>query len=401
MHALAIERDSGDAAGSTAANLRDSDRTSPWPARHAAPVSSAADPLAEGAVEAVPRGEGSPMADGHGDLLAAVEALAERGDEPCRAFLAHALEHPSWVDTARLEEGQRLGLALAVPTGAVLLLGGLVEVYGVAPIADALGSTRRLHDQTWRRILETGRLVRDVHLRGAMAPGADGLRAIVRVRLLHAMIRVRLAHRGHDVITQEQMAFTLCAHSHVVRRCLSRLGIRLTAREARAHQHLWRLIGHAMGVRPEFLPDSPEQETRLYRRLRLELCTGAAGAGRVLTARTIETVARRSRLPRALVSTLVHHLVGAQLADRLAVRRTTSYAALLSVGSALLGGANRMRRASSRLDALCMRGGRGFANVVLETDPGRGDPIAAAAARGALAMLSDARRRGLDPCTAR
>ena len=359
------------------------------------------DPWADAAVESALR-RWAPSRDGAGgDLLAAVEREAERGDEACSAFVRAGFARPAWVDADLIDAGQRLGLALAVPTGAVLLLGGLVEVYDVPAIADVLGSTRRLQSQTWRRMLETGRFIRDIHLPGSLSPDGEGLRAIVRIRLLHAMIRTRLARRGREVITQEQMAFTLYAHSHVVRRSLARIGVRLTPAEARAHQHFWRLVGHAMGVEPRWLAHSPEHEALLYRQLRRGLYQGRKAEGRDLAARAIDTVASQARVPRGLVSALTHRLVGPAVADRLRIAPRSRWNPVLSVGVGCARIANGVRRRVRWVDRLCGAGGVTFANLVLATDPGVRQPVGAAAACGTFAKLSDARRRTLRQCPAR
>lgn len=330
-----------------------------------------------------------------------MEHDAERGDEACSAFVSAAFSHPAWVDAALLDEGRRLGLALAIPTGAALLFGGLVEVYDIPAIADVLGSTRRLQAQTWTRVLETGRFIRDIHLPGALSPKGEGLRALVRVRLLHAMIRNRLAQRGREVITQEQMAFTMCAHSHVVRRSLARLGVPISPPEARAHQHFWALVGHAMGVESRWLAQSPEEEARLYERLQRNLCRGRKATGRDLTARAIDAIASQARVPRGLAASLAHRLVGPSVADRLRITPQARWTPVLSLVAGCARVANGLRRRAPWGDRVCATGGITFVNLVLAADPGGHQPVGAAATCGSFATLSNSRRRGLRPCIVR
>ena len=276
------------------------------------------DPLADAALDALLARTGDQPA---GDLLAAVEAEAEAGDVACRAFVDAVSVLPSWVEPALIEHGRTLALSLALPTGVVLLLGGLTEVYAVPRIARVLTATGRLKSMTWRRMLETGRFIRDVHGRGGMRAGGDGFRAVVRVRLIHAMVRRRLGSAVPEdtLIDQPEMAFTLCAHSHVVRRGLATLGFRLTDHEQRAHQHLWRLVGHLMGVDPSLLAATPEDEARLYLRLRSELFVGDQSRARELVRHSVGGVAAEARLPQTLVSTMVHRLVGSRLAGELEI----------------------------------------------------------------------------------
>ncbi len=346
----------------------------------------AGDPVADAAIlslqHAAPRGS----APANGDLLAAVEARAAAGDHACRAFVVAVSVPPRWVDPELLAAGQRLGLSLAVPTGMVLLLGGLTEVYGVNKIAGVLGSTGRLDNSTWRRMLETGRFIRDIHRPGALAPGGTGARAIARIRLIHSMVRVR--GRDDDLLTQREMAFTLCAHSHVVRRGLGSLGLQLTDFEARAHQHLWRLVGHLMGVDPRLLPNSPASERTLYKRLYPALVDGSSAASQRLVARSIETVAQRSHLPRDLVRASVHRLAGHALASRLGVPSGRRWERWLGAGSKIAALLNRVRRVAPPITRLFAALGHAFANVVVARDPAADEPVGMAAARGCAAASS-------------
>ncbi len=123
------------------------------------------DPLADAAVASL-FASGIRLTKGV-DVLAAVEARAHAGDRACAAFVSATSADPDWVDPALVERGRRVALSLAVPTGIVLLLGGLCEVHSVPSIASVLGATGRLQTRTWLRMLETGRFIRDVHSRDA------------------------------------------------------------------------------------------------------------------------------------------------------------------------------------------------------------------------------------------
>ncbi|MEM7159705.1 MAG: oxygenase MpaB family protein [Myxococcota bacterium] len=350
------------------------------------------DPLADAALDALlTRTEGRPP----GDLLAAVEAEAKAGDRACRAFVDAVSELPSWVEPALIEHGRTLALSLALPTGVVLLLGGLTEVYAVPAVARVLTATGRLKTMTWRRMLETGRFIRDVHGRGGMRAGGDGFRAVVRVRLIHAMVRRRLGAAVPDevLIDQPEMAFTLCAHSHVVRRGLATLGFRLTDHEQRAHQHLWRLVGHLMGIDPERLAPDPAAEAKLYRRLRESLHEGDQSRARDLVHHSVGSVAAEAHLPPTLVGTMVHRLVGSPLAEQLEVPTRRSWDRVLGG----LVGVTRVFDAGRRLLPAFTRAlaalGHTFADLVVAADPGIAEPTAVATARDCARLRPEAMNR--------
>lgn len=318
------------------------------------------------------------------DPLTAVEAHADTGDQACAAFVAATSVLPDWVNPALVERGRRVALSLAVPTGVVLLLGGLCEVHSVSSIASVLGATGRLQTRTWLRMLETGRFIRDVHTRDGLRPHGEGLRAVIRVRLVHAIIRRALGagnpeHRS--AIDQRELAFTLCAHSHVVRRGLARLGVTMTANEQCAHQHLWRVVGHAMGIEPRLLAHDATAEAALYEQLRTELVGGDDAVSRTLVGTTIKTIAARSHLPHAMVRAVARRLVGRQLAERLEIEPAAGATAVLTAATAIVRGLNALRRAVPLTTLALAPMGKAFADIVVATDPGRSEPVGIAAAR--------------------
>ena len=129
-----------------------------------------------------------------------------------------------------------------------------------------------------RRLFDTGRLMVDACANGpdALRAGGAGWRAAVRVRALHAKVRRRLLRRGGgaepgsggggggggggsggrwDVetygvpINQEDMAATLLAFSYNVLVGVEAIrGEELPEAEQEAFLHLWRYMGHLLGV---------------------------------------------------------------------------------------------------------------------------------------------------------
>lgn len=326
----------------------------------------AGDPIAEAALKALTVARKNGPDESKGDLLEGIERLADQGNPACQAFVAAAFTHPQWLDTELLKAGQHVGLALAAPTGAVLLLSGLLEVFAVGSIAEVLDSTQQLSHRTWQRMLETGRFIRDIHSPGSLAPYGEGLRSMARIRIIHAMVRTRLQAQGREVLTPTEMAFTLCAHSHVVRRGLSSIGIELTSWEARAHQHLWRVVGHFMGMDSRILPRSPQAERGLYERLYPQLVDGPRSSSRRLTMHAVETVAKQAHLPQGLVRATVHRLVGESLATQLGVADGGRWSSVVSATSRVMAALNRVRQIAPLFTRGLASAGHAFANAVLD-----------------------------------
>ncbi len=351
------------------------------------------DPLADAAIRALRsrRAGGGGGGGARGDLLAAVEAGADAGDDACRAFIDALVQLPAWADPELLEHGRRIALSLGIPSAAVLLLGALTEVYAVPRIARVLSATGRLEKQTWRRVLETAQFIRDVHYDAGWRIDGDAIRAVARVRLIHAMVRARLdgSGDGRPLVDQSEMAFTLYAHSHVVRRGLEAIGFPLHENEARAHQHLWRLIGHLLGVDAALLPDSPRAEATAYERLYAKLVDGSTPHSRRLTVRSIENATERGRVPRGLTRAATRRLVGERLADRLAIEPTPVWSVVLRGVIPGMRAINAVRRAAPAMTRAFAAAGRWYGDFILAAEADLHEPTGVAAARASAALCPE------------
>src|SRR5262249_24500079 len=121
-----------------------------------------------------------------------------------------------------------------------------------------------------RQVFQSAQLVYDVLAEGALAPGGRGVRAVLKVRLLHAAYRhLILRPPGWDraggvPLNQEDLAAALLAISHLSQGALPRLGVAVTPAEADAWQHTWAVIGHLFGVREELLPRTAAEAGALW-----------------------------------------------------------------------------------------------------------------------------------------
>jgi len=340
------------------------------------------DPLADAAIDRVLDAPGTQP----GNFVEAVQALAADGDSACAALIEHMTSTPAWVDPALIELGCEVTLAKSAPIGAVLAAGSLPEVYAVPAIARVLTASGRLKTKTWLRIVETGRFLRDVHGHDASQGLGQAARAVAQVRLVHAMVRRKVTERGGPpCITQQQMSFVVCAHSHVMRRGLASLGLPLTDRQARAHQHLWRLIGHRMGIEADGLATSPEEEARLYARLWLRMVDGTDAACRELTDVAVRTTAAKARLPQGLAQAIARRLVRPTLATRLQLGRRNGWDRALQLGIPIVRAVHDVGRALPGATRAALWLGRVVADAVVAQDPSRGEPVGVAAGRDALA----------------
>jgi len=238
------------------------------------------DPLADAALKAglgckdPPKG---PAASAPRDALAELMDASKStgGDANLKgastALLSHLETVPAWVDFEAVERGQRFYLRHLPLASLSLLHLGLVAGFGAPRIHPTLQATGYLTSlsqpgRTRRRVFETTRFVSEClgSEKNCLRPGGAGWAACVKVRLLHATVRARIlgksrtksAHRwdtealGVPVCTADVVA-TQLGFAGCTLLGLANAGVRFTREEANDFIHLWRVIGHWVGVPEE------------------------------------------------------------------------------------------------------------------------------------------------------
>lgn len=214
--------------------------------------------------------DGDPLADavaqdGASRLVrSALSGALQDGDElpeSVRALLAAVHTEPDWLDRDACDRAadhltrqtREFGLVL----GAASLLAGAGNHVAGKPLA----FTGRYASNAAVRSLEVAAWLTPVTTRGGLLPTADGFERTVRVRMIHALIRHRLSkdpnwdHAAWGVpIPQPFMAFTLAEFCSVALKAMHKLGVRFTDQELADIVHLWRYVGHLVGVAPDLPP---------------------------------------------------------------------------------------------------------------------------------------------------
>jgi hypothetical protein len=161
---------------------------------------------------------------------------------------------------------------------------------------------------------------------GGLPPGGRGIRSIQKVRLLHATIRHLLHESGWDTetlgepINQEDMAGTLMSFSVALLDGLDLLGIKVPRERKEAYLHSWKVVGHVLGLRPEFLPADVDEAGALTDRI-LARHTGPSEAGEALTTALIDFVRGRARSSflRGMLSYMILYFTSEKIAAALGV----------------------------------------------------------------------------------
>lgn len=241
------------------------------------PMRDRGDPLADDAIRAV-------AASGRLDAVNRIMAgLVDNDDMPLAdlppeldAYLRTSRSLPPWVDHERLRRGRLLFVRYGPEMIQMLFGASLPILYAAHPGCEVLVATGQMTRSIQRRVIETGQFVIDVTEPDAFEPGGRGIVTTQKVRLMHAAIRCYLTTddrwRAHwdpawrTPICQEDLAGTMMSFSVTVCDALQRSNITLSAGEREDYLHLWRVIGHLLGIEDDLMPaDYADAEALLAR----------------------------------------------------------------------------------------------------------------------------------------
>lgn len=240
---------------------------------------------------------------------------------------------PEWHDADLVARGEAVYAAYGPECMLVLLLRSLPAGYNQAHVAETLHRTARMTEdsgsleQLTRRVLETLQFLIYVMTPGGLVHGGVGVHAAQKVRLIHSTIRLFI-ERDPDrdqseraPINQEEMLMTMLTFSVLVVDGLRALGVRLTPHDEEGILHMWRLVGHVMGIRDEYLPGDMKDARAMWEVIyRRDASTTRAGVE--LTSALIDYV--RSITPSRWLlfvpSLLLRYLNGRALSRQLGVK---------------------------------------------------------------------------------
>lgn len=332
------------------------------------------DPLADAVVLGLMK-RGRPA----GDLLSQVKTLATQEGGVFQAFMDHVNQMPPWADVPAMAEGQALFLRCAPLSIASFVLGSLLLTYTPPGSAKVLLHTGRLRQDVVRRLFETSTMVHAIMQPGGLQVGAPGHQAIVRVRLLHAMVRQHVLARAQwpsdqlgAPINQLQLSLTALGFSSILMNSLRQLGVVLSEPEARSYQQLWRYGNYVQGVDLQLLPDSVAGEAALYERFQQDLINPDDNS-RTLVAAVHQGLAWQSPffLPQGALEAISRRVLGRALAGRLGIRTHPVWSAVVA-GVVWLHRVSAVRHRMPGWRAMEVRwGGRYFSRLVEKGLAGR------------------------------
>lgn len=265
---------------------------------------------------------------------AALSQLIRNVDMPSRdmpAVLSEFLDQwsnlPSWTNMEKVRRAQNLFTSQGPCFGLVLMAESLPILYcGGKGGAQVLYGTGQLTNNFRRRASQTLRFILDVMEPGGLEPMGKGVRAIQKVRLMHAAIRnysrVSPLWAGKDAewgapINQVELAGTLLAFSSVALDGLRKLEVEVSPEDEDCYLHAWKAIGHVLGIHAELLPADMKDARGLWEQIKKRNFMRTK-EGRALAAehiRFLEELLPGKTLDGLPVS-LMYFLMGERLAHR-------------------------------------------------------------------------------------
>jgi hypothetical protein len=222
------------------------------------------DPVPDALVAAIgARGETGAVNDILRRLIRNDQAVPGELPDDIEAWLRSTETLPAIADPARIARAEALFVDHGLQMSFVMATASLVWCYAGAKGVRVLTYTYRMAQDPYRRAAETAQFVLDVLSPGGLAPGGRGIRAIQKVRLMHAAVRHLIRQTGTwpedelgTPICQEDMLGTLLSFSYTVIDGLGRFGSDLSADDVDAYLHVWRVVGEMLGIRPDAIPTS-------------------------------------------------------------------------------------------------------------------------------------------------
>ena len=258
-----------------------------------------------------------------------------------RDFFNSCSQPPDWVDTHSFLPGCRMfhrntDLVLAGMVGGVLIEGFSTN------IAKSFFLTGRLRDRGLRRLQQNNRHMLEIFLPGGLERQGDGWLHSVRVRIVHAKIRLLLRDSPEwnidelgEPISAAHVGFAVSAFSARLLYHLKRLGAAFNQEERDSFMAVWRYSGYLMGI-PETILYRDEQDALELFRVG-QICEPAPSMESIMLASSLINTApllagakeprERKRLA-GYVAQISRALIGDTLANQLNYPKSSNFGIL-------------------------------------------------------------------------
>jgi hypothetical protein len=280
-------------------------------------------------------------------------------------YLRDASQLPAWMQAERIELGERVFMDHGPLSCALLFCASLPQCYVLPDLADVLNTTGQLRDNTDYRIRQTAAMIFPVMMRGGLTSDKGyGITQILKVRLIHAMIRhlilrgpprayedehwmqsvlaqlppinspnkfQALMRRGWNVqaqglpCNQQELFYTLLTFGYVFVDGMRTLRTPLTEQDEQAYLHMWNVVGHVLGIDSALMVHSWAESGHRFAQIQASagFVPVQPDARPALGMALMQTMIDAIRVPliRNLPLSMTRLLVGKKVADLIGVPR--------------------------------------------------------------------------------
>ena len=200
--------------------------------------------------------------------------LAESEDTPklLQSFIGTSRPEPDWLRPQLLSFGRGFFQTYAPEIMRLLGVRSLPFCYAASPGNKVLLSTKKLREQTGKRLHDTADFIINLMKPGAFS-SQQGYYHINQTRFIHAAVRYGIRRHGDwdegdgVPINQEDMAGTNLAFSFVVLDGLRKMGYELGELGVKGFLHLWKYIGYQLHIDDKLLVGTEVEARRLQNRI--------------------------------------------------------------------------------------------------------------------------------------
>ena len=226
----------------------------------------------------------------------------------------------SGINGERLRNGQKVFQTYPTEVMTILGLYSLPYCYAAAKGAGVLVLSKYLLENPDKRLMETGEFICKVNAPEAFEERGDGVISILKVRLMHASVRLMAMKtiKNEIPINQEDLLGTLLSFSLIVVRGLRLMGIKLPETQTEDYLYMWNIIGQIMGVKEDLIPTNIRECTLIERCIR-ERQFKKSGDGMKLVNSLVKSISQNWPVKAVKPESLIAAFVGEEVSKCLGI----------------------------------------------------------------------------------
>lgn len=238
------------------------------------------------------------------DWPGAISATEPEVTAPLQNYLQATMGLPDWAEPARLQRAETIFMEYGPLSCTLLFCASLPECYVIPDLAAVLHVAGQLEQRAEYRIRATAAMIFPVMMKGGLrSPDGGGVAQILKVRLIHAMIRnlilrgapaqvspgravpALVAMQGSSAMhhalfahgwntdvnglpcNQEELAYTLLTFGYVFLRGMRQIGQGLSRADEEAYLHTWNVVGHVLGIERALMPQTMDEAQAQFARM--------------------------------------------------------------------------------------------------------------------------------------